>query len=96
MAFVSIRTVPGDPKELLPKYDQVSAKVLPNPAPGMIMHTCVELDDGIRVVNMFENEGQARAANQRPELLQALQEAGMPAAEPQILRVHNYRIFRQS
>ena len=93
MAFVSIRTVEGDPKELLPKYDQVAAKALANRVPGLIMHTCVELDDAIRVVNMFESEAQAREAARRQVLLEALEEAGLPTTDPEIFRVHNYRFF---
>jgi hypothetical protein len=93
MAVVSIVELKGDPKELLAKYDQVTQVVAQLPvAPVAISHTCVELGDGIRVVNMFETEEQARSARERRQFQQALRDAGMPEHSPTIYRVHNYRI----
>ena len=90
MAVVVVSTHSGDPKDLLAKYDKVVAKL--EPPAGRITHTCVILDDGIRVVNMFETEDQARASFERPEFVQALRDAGMPQAERQTLQVHHYVI----
>ena len=92
MAVVAVATILGDPKELLAKYDKVSAKLGSVPPAGSITHTCVVLDNGIRVVNMYETEDQARAGNERPEFVQALRDAGMPQAERQTLQVHHYVI----
>ncbi len=94
MTVVSINELKGDPKDLLAKYDSASAKVLELPrAPGMISHTCVELPDGLRVVNMYQTEEQARAASERPEFREILRTAGLPEPSPTIYRVHNYRIM---
>ena len=90
MAVVVVATILGDPKELLAKYDKINAKL--SPPAGRITLTCVILDEGIRVVNMFETEDQARASFERPEFVQALRDAGMPQAERQTLQVHHYVI----
>ena len=94
MTVVSINELKGDPKDLLAKYDSASAKVFELPrAPGMISHTCVELPDGLRVVNIYQTEEQARAANERPEFREILRTAGLPEPSPTIYRVHKYRIM---
>ena len=66
------------------------------PAPGLISHTCVELDDGIRVANLYESEAQARAAYEDQGFQKILRDAGVPDQSPSFHRVHNYRIFKTS
>jgi len=92
MPFVGATTIDGDSKDLLKKYDKVSAALRreAQPPPGMISHYCMETDTGIRVVNCYENEAQLRAAYEAKEFRDALKQAGLEYRAPHIMRVHNY------
>ncbi len=94
MAYAAISERKGNSKELLAQYDNVSSQILALPRhSGHTEHICVELPDGIRVVNLFENEQQARSFFDRAEFKQIFQKAGMSVVEPTILRVHNHQTF---
>ena len=92
MAVVAINEVKGDPKELLVRYDKVNAKLMEHPEvpPGLLVHTCVELDDGIRIANVWESRQQALDAFNGEGFQSALRGAGFKATEPTIYRVHNH------
>ena len=92
MAYIAAMDQHGDPKDLLARYDKVSAKVQAlGPQPGHISHYCMETDYGIRVVNAYETEEQLRAAYDRPAFRDVLKDGGLEYQQPTIWRVHNYR-----
>jgi hypothetical protein len=90
MAVVALTTIEGDRTELLRKYDQVSAKVMASPPAGLLTHTCVELDKGIRIASVYETEQQARAFFASAIFQQAVRDAGLTAPQPEIFRVHKH------
>jgi hypothetical protein len=95
MTVVAITDIKGNPQELLGKYDKVNAQLMQQDAraPGLQVHTCVVLDDGIRIANVFENQQQALDGFNRPEFQAALRDAGFTPIEPTIHRVHNHINF---
>jgi hypothetical protein len=94
MPFVAVVNVDGDAKDLLQRYDQVmnTLRRRERPPAGLISHYCMETDTGIRVVNHYETEQQARAHYEQGEFKDAIKQAGLSLPAPQIWRVHNYFI----
>ena len=93
---MSIVEMKGEPRDLLEKYDRISEAMSKVPvAHGLIFHACVGIGDGIRVVNVFETEEQARTARLRPKFQEALRDAEVPEQVPIIYPVHNYRISKR-
>lgn len=92
MAFAGAVNVDGDNKDLLVRYDKVMTilRRKENPPPGLISHYCLETDTGIRVVNCYQTEQQARAHYEAPAFLDAIAQAGLQLPSPQIQRIHNY------
>jgi hypothetical protein len=94
MAFAAAVDYRGETAPQLALYDKVSQVVFAlGPQPGHVAHYCLETDYGMRVVNIFETEQQARAFYERPEFRSALEDGGVEFHEPTMMRVHNYRIF---
>lgn len=95
MAVVAINEIKGDTKELLAKYDKVNAQLMERaePAPGLLVHTCVELDDGIRIANVWESRQQALDGFNHEGFQAALRGAGFEPIEPAIYQVHNHINF---
>ena len=95
MKVVAIHETKGNPQELLAKYDKVSATLMERgePAPGLLVHTCIVLDDGIRIANVWESEQQARDGFKDEHFQAALRTAGLEASQPSIHRVHNHLNF---
>ena len=95
MAVVAINEIKGDPQALLAKYDKVNAKLMERgaPPPGLLVHTCVVLDDGIRIANVWETEQEAREGFKNEEFQAALRGAGFEPNEPHIHRAHNHINF---
>ena len=92
MPFVGAVNVDGDAKDLLQRYDQVMSTLQrrERPPAGLISHYCMETDTGIRVVNCYETEQQARAHYEQDEFKDAIKQAGLSLPAPQVWRVHNY------
>jgi hypothetical protein len=95
MAVVAINEIKGDPQELLAKYDKVNAKLMERgePAPGLLVHTCIVLDDGIRIANVWNTEQEARDGFRNEDFQAALRGGGFEPEAPQIHRVHNQLNF---
>jgi hypothetical protein len=95
MAVVAINEMKGDTQELLAKYDKVNAKLMEfgEPPPGLLVHTCIVLDDGIRIANVWETEQQARDGFRNEDFQAALRSAGFEPKEPAIYRAHNHINF---
>ncbi len=96
MAVVALATLDGNPQQLLRMYDQVTAKLLAAPPAGLISHTCVVLDDGIRIASVFESEEIARSFYATARFQDAVREAGMQPVKPQILQVHRHLVFQST
>jgi hypothetical protein len=95
MAVVAINEIKGDRAELLAKYDKVNAQLMERgaPAPGLLVHTCVELDDGIRIANVWESRQQALDGYNDEGFQSALRGAGFVPTQPTIFDVHNHINF---
>ena len=95
MAVVGITEIKGDPAALLAKYDKVNAKLMERaePAPGLLVHTCVVLDDGIRIANVWESREEALQAFKSEFFQSALRDAGFDPIEPTIREAHNHINF---
>jgi hypothetical protein len=95
MAVVAITEVKGNTAELLAKYDKVSEKLMARgePAPGLLVHTCIILDDGIRIANVYESEQRARDGYRDEYFQSALRDAGFTPVEPTIFQAHNHLNF---
>ena len=95
MSVVALNEIKGDPKELLAKYDKVNEQLMQRAeAPsGLLVHTCVELDDGIRIANVWESREQALDAFNGEDFQSALRSAGFEPTQPTIYRAHNHINF---
>ena len=95
MAFAAAIDLHGDTKELLGRYEVAAQEIVAAGGQrGLLAHYCLETDDGIRVMNIYETEEEVHAAYDRPAFQQALKDAGFVASAPTIMPVHNYRQFR--
>ncbi len=80
VGVVSMMSMQGDADELVARMQDTVEPVASKKAPeyGGISSTVVRTDDGIMVINMWENEeGRHRMADD-PEIQQALRDAGFP------------------
>lgn len=95
MAVVALTEIKGNTDELLAKYDKVNAQLMARgePAPGILVHTCVVLPDGIRIANVWESEQQARDGFKDEAFQAALRSAGFTPIEPTIFPAHNHINF---
>jgi len=97
MAVVGLVEIKGDPKQLLAQYDKAREVIeKAPPPPGLLIHTCVELPDGMRIANVWESEEQLWAGFNNPQFQSAVRNAGMEPVKPTVLRVHNFIPFAQA
>jgi hypothetical protein len=80
MPVVSMMRMSGDPEELARKIqehvDPVASRL--GPGHGGLLNILASTDDGILVINLWENEEGRHAMAAEPEVQQALQAAGLP------------------
>jgi hypothetical protein len=95
MAVVAINEIKGNTAELCGRYDKVNAKLMERgrPAPGLLVHTCVELSDGIRIANVWESRQAALDGYNDAGFQSALRDAGFEPTEPVIHNAHNHINF---
>ncbi len=76
---VSIMEFQGDPEELKPRISAVD-EVTRRKAPeyGGISSTVVKTDNGVMIINMWDNEEGRHKMGDDPEIRQAIQDAGLP------------------
>ena len=76
---VSIMEFAGDPAELQEKMSRVD-EVASRKAPeyGGISSTIVKTDDGVMIINMWDNEDGRHRMAEDPELRDAIRDSGMP------------------
>jgi quinol monooxygenase YgiN len=81
MSIVTIFELRGDPDEILALQDEKLASLMRPVAEknGGISHTAVKTDDGVMVINHWENEEGMERASQ--EIRPHMQEAGGPTPE---------------
>ncbi len=58
---------------------------------GALFHWAAVTSDGVRVVDVWETQEQFEQFSQE-RIVPAVQQAGMPAPEIQILEIHNYLV----
>jgi hypothetical protein len=95
VAVVAITEIKGDPGELLAKYDKVNETLMARaePPPGLLVHTCVVLDDGIRIANVWESREQGLESFRDERFQSALRDAGFDPIEPVFHQAHNHINF---
>jgi hypothetical protein len=76
---VSIMEFQGDPEELRSKMsgiDEVASRKAPEY--GAVSSTVVKTDDGVMIINMWDNAEGRHKRGDDPEIRQAIQDAGLP------------------
>ena len=88
MAVVSMMKMSGDSDELAQKLREQVARVARELAPGHggLGTIVCKTDDGVLLINLWENEEGRHAMAEEPEVLEALQSGGLPAAGVRGLR----------
>ncbi len=90
MAVMMIIEVPGGTTEQYDRANEIMGIHGDQDAPeGLISHVAGTTDDGLLVVDLWESE-QALNRFVEERLGAALQQSGMPAAQPRVLPVHNH------
>jgi hypothetical protein len=84
MAVAFLQELPGTTQE---QYDQVLEAFRGKTAQGRIFHVAGPIEGGWRIVDVWESQEAVNTFFQ--ELGPALQEAGIPAKQPQFWPVHN-------
>lgn len=79
MPVVSMMRMEGNPDELVEKLSSVN-EVAQRLAPGHggLLNIVAKTDNGILVINLWENEEGRHAMAEEPEIQQAIQSAGLP------------------
>lgn len=76
---VSIMEFPGDPEELREKTREIDEIARRKAAEyGGISSTVVRTDDGVMIINMWDNAEGRHKMGDDPEIRQAIQDAGLP------------------
>src|SRR5712691_124620 len=83
MAVVSMMKMSGNPDELAAKLNEHVRPVGRELAPkhGGLGTIVARTDDGVMVINLWENEEGRHAMAQEPEIQEALRGAGLPAPD---------------
>ena len=97
MAVISMMRMSGDTDELAQKLQGI-AEVGRRLAPkhGGLGTIAARTDDGILVINLWENEEGRHAMAEEPEVLEALQAAGLPTPNFEGYEVLDMRILPEA
>jgi hypothetical protein len=97
MAVISMMRMSGDTDELAQKLQGI-AEVGRRLAPkhGGLGTIAARTDDGILVINLWENEEGRHAMAEEPEVLEALQAAGLPTPNFEGYEVVDMRILPEA
>ena len=89
---VIIRIRAGSGDEGIALYEKANAMVMPvvrSRHPGLILHTCSKTDDGVVIVDVWEDGAMWQAMMADPEIASGFQEMGLPHPEVEIAPLHN-------
>jgi hypothetical protein len=91
--IVEIRFRVGSGEAGIALYEKAHPKVLAvlesGKYPGFIVHTCQKTEDGVRVVDVWEDASQWQALFADPDVIESLQALGAPEPEVEIRPLHN-------
>jgi hypothetical protein len=91
--IVDIRFRVGSGEEGIALYERVHGKVMAivesGKFPGLIVHTCAKTDDGVHIVDVWEDASQWKAMFSDPDVAARMQAAGAPEPEVEIRALHN-------
>lgn len=91
--IVDIRFRIGSGDEAVALYDKVNPRVLAaiesGRYPGLIVHTCERTDDGIRIVDVWEDAAQWQAMYADPDVVEGMRALGIPGPEVEIRPLYN-------
>ena len=93
MTVVAVQRYEGDVAEHLRRY-RVANSLLTHrgPAEGVLSHLCYATPDALVIVNVWVDEGAARAAGRREDFRSALARAGMTYVEPEFFPVVQHTV----
>jgi hypothetical protein len=97
MAVISMMRMSGDTDELVQKLEgirDVGRRLAPKH--GGLGTIAAKTDDGILVINLWENEEGRHAMAEEPEVLEALQAAGLPTPNFEGYEVVDMRILPEA
>ena len=97
MAVISMMRMSGDTDELVQKLEgirEVGRRLAPKH--GGLGTIAAKTDDGILVINLWENEEGRHAMAEEPEVLEALQAAGLPTPNFEGYEVVDMRILPEA
>ena len=97
MAVISMMRMSGDTDELVQKLEgirDVGRRLAPKH--GGLGTIAAKTDDGILVINLWENEEGRHAMAEEPEVLEALQAAGLPMPSFEGYEVLDMRILPEA
>jgi len=88
LAIARIISREGDQQEFERQYGIISGRMNELPlAEGLKAHLALRTDSGIQIINVWDSEGHADAAMERPEFQEAMQEAGVSRDDMQPTQV---------
>ena len=82
----------GSGDEGVALYEKANALIMPIVRarhPGLVLHLCSKTDNGLVLVDVWEDGGQWQAMIADPEVAAGMQEVGMPQPEVEIISLHN-------
>jgi hypothetical protein len=97
MAVVSMMRMTGDPADLAQKLEgirDVGRRLAPKH--GGLGTIAAKTDDGILVINLWENEEGRHAMAEEPEVQEALRTAGLPMPQFEGYEVVDMRILPEA
>jgi hypothetical protein len=91
--IIDIRFRVGSGEEGIALYDkihpQVMAIVESGKYPGLIVHTCAKTDDGVHIIDVWEDASQWQAMFADPGVGEGIKALGGPEPEVEIRPLHN-------
>jgi hypothetical protein len=92
VAVSVILHIGGDPQDLVADYDRGWALTPDAAEPGLIYHACLVLPNGIKIINHFATEAQARGFLGRADVEQTLAGLTLVDGAPAVVVLHAYSI----
>jgi hypothetical protein len=91
--IVDIRFRVGSGEDGVALYEKIHPHVMAivesGKFPGLIVHTCAKTDDGVHIIDVWEDASQWRAMFADPDVAESMKAAGVPEPEVEIRALHN-------
>jgi hypothetical protein len=91
--IVEVRFRVGSGDEGIALYEKAHAQIMAvlesGKYPGFVVHTCQKTEDGVRVVDVWEDAAQWQALFADPDVIEHMKAIGAPEPEVEIRPLHN-------